>query len=191
MSPTDPLDPFNLPPIDLKITSTDVKASPRQMNWSPQAADDFRSAFGIEGSGPKMTPLMEITKALDDPDYDPADPESVAEWRAKHRKKGLIESMADEMTAEIDREIAREIAKAPAQSSSTTTPDISSIRKNAHSKIGIEIGHALKKARQGEVTPDLSQKIRTLLHQADLDQSLGMERAIHEQVEAASRELGR
>ena len=80
----------------------------RKLKTSVESSQDLRDLWGADREE-NPTPLKEFVDALDDPDYDPDDPEAVAEWRAQRYGKSvegrIAEAMAKEIQAEIDAEI--------------------------------------------------------------------------------------
>jgi len=92
----------DLPKIDIKITSSEVRAVPRKLNVKWMMDGD---------APPKKTPLKKWVDAIDDPTYDPEKPPLDDD----SPESGLIAAMAGEMSREIDAEILKEkAAKKPA-----------------------------------------------------------------------------
>ncbi len=100
----------DIPDYKISISSETIHAKPRKlrMNWSIDGGKRYNKS-----------PLEELVESLDDPDYDPDSPESVAEWRDQHSRdpvadlralwgigdETLVARMADAFKAEIDREV--------------------------------------------------------------------------------------
>lgn len=85
------------------------------LKTSLDLSQDLRDLWGADREE-NPTPLREFVDALDDPAYDPDDPEAVAEWRAQRYGKSaearIAEAMAKEIQAEIDAEIVEMLRRA-------------------------------------------------------------------------------
>ena len=107
----------NIPDFGLDITSKAIQPKRRTL----------RAKWSLGGPQYNKSPLEELVESLDDPDYDPSDPQSVANWRKKHSTDSfgdlwgigdaaLIAQMADAIKDEIDQEILAEMENTDGES---------------------------------------------------------------------------
>lgn len=86
--------PF-LPVKEIKLQASEVKAVSRKL----------KTKWGIGSPPVKKTPLKQFVDAIDNPDYDPDNPDPAFEYETVDPVDDLVAVMSKEITREIDSQI--------------------------------------------------------------------------------------
>ena len=151
-----PPDSGNLPEVDLNISVQNIRLKSRKLSikWTQEAAQDLKDMFDA-GEEITRTPLERLVEHIDDPKYDPNDPDAELKAERRRRDKRILDRVAKEMTDEVDREILEALAD-------NASMDLS---KDQTITIADTISNAIKRARRRGLTPDLHDHIMSALRE--------------------------
>jgi hypothetical protein len=109
-----------LVPLDIQTSQCTYAPRTIRANWTTEAVDDLKSMWGLGGPQYPDNALDRLNDALEDPNYDPDEPDykglprwpdgrvaSREEYLSYNPNERLVCDMAVEMTKEIDDEILR------------------------------------------------------------------------------------